>query len=211
MEKTVNTLELTNVVHFKKVFTKEQCEQITQDILDYKSKSQSWNDYNSNAGCWRGKPQEKGGIRPELNQLIITKIAECCREFQETLTHPISIRTENTDYMDKTKFLFNAWVNVNEPGAENREHTHSGNLISGCVYFQSTGTGPIEFIPQNVLYRQTHPAWPFHGYAEYEPEDGDIIVFPSYLLHKVAPNPSNKQRINMAFNVDFKPIKDFIA
>jgi len=50
----------------------------------------------------------------------------------------------------------------------------------------------------------TNPAWPYHGMANYEPSDGDILIFPSYLLHKVHPNPNEKERINMAFNVNYR-------
>jgi hypothetical protein len=46
----------------------------------------------------------------------------------------------------------------------------------------------------------THQAWPYTGVSYYYPEDGDIILFPSSLLHKIEKNPSNKQRVNMAFN-----------
>ena len=42
---------------------------------------------------------------------------------------------------------------------------------------------------------------PFGQSFTVEPVDGLLLVFPSYLLHEVRSNPSNKQRINIAFNV----------
>ena len=33
--------------------------------------------------------------------------------------------------------------------------------------------------------------------------DGDLIVFPGWVPHDVGPNTSNKQRINIAFNISF--------
>ena len=30
---------------------------------------------------------------------------------------------------------------------------------------------------------------------------GDLVLFPSYLKHEVCPNPSERERINLAFNV----------
>ncbi len=47
-----------------------------------------------------------------------------------------------------------------------------------------------------------HPCWPYFGSAKYYPEDGDLMLFPSYLAHYVEPNPSFRQRINMAFNIE---------
>jgi ectoine hydroxylase-related dioxygenase (phytanoyl-CoA dioxygenase family) len=55
-------------------------------------------------------------------------------------------------------------------------------------------------VPQNYLHKLSNPAWPFHGTSVYEPYDGDILLFPSYLLHTIHRNDSNQQRINMAFD-----------
>ncbi len=40
---------------------------------------------------------------------------------------------------------------------------------------------------------------------QYHPEDGDILLFPSHLLHSVEPNPEDRERINIAFNISYKP------
>ena len=55
-------------------------------------------------------------------------------------------------------------------------------------------------MPYNFTYKTTLPQWPYYGTSYYEPVDGDIILFPSFLLHKVERNLSNTQRINMSFN-----------
>jgi ectoine hydroxylase-related dioxygenase (phytanoyl-CoA dioxygenase family) len=38
----------------------------------------------------------------------------------------------------------------------------------------------------------------------HQPSDGDILCFPSYLLHDVDINRSNRQRITIAFNAKIK-------
>jgi len=35
----------------------------------------------------------------------------------------------------------------------------------------------------------------------HEPNDGDILLFPSYLLHEVTINTSAKKRITIGFNI----------
>ena len=92
------------------------------------------------------------------------------------------------------------WAGVGEPGSENREHTHTNSFLSGTIYFQSEGTGKIEFMPYLYVYRTMLPQWPYYGSSFYDPLDGDILIFPSYLLHKVERNPSEFQRINISFN-----------
>jgi len=200
-EINLNVLEQSTVMHIKGAFTKDECSEIVDAITKYKNSTPLF-DPNSNLGCWRGFPQTSGGFTDELNDLIITRLSQYLDQYINSLPQPKNIR-ESTQYLDKTRYMFDAWCNVNQQGAENREHSHSGYLASGCAYFQATGTGPIEFIPQNTLYKLTNPAWPYHGMSVYEPEDGDLILFPSYLLHKVHPNPSTRERINMAFNVNY--------
>jgi hypothetical protein len=79
-------------------------------------------------------------------------------------------------------------------------------MVSGVIYLQSTGTGTIEFQPLNYIYKINHPCWTYNGTMKYAPEDGDILLFPSYLLHRVEPNPIDKERINVAFNVSYIPL-----
>ena len=34
-----------------------------------------------------------------------------------------------------------------------------------------------------------------------QPEDGDLFVWPGWVPHEVVPNPSQRQRINIAFSI----------
>tara|TARA_B110000261_G_scaffold48825_1_gene57559 strand:- start:663 stop:791 length:129 start_codon:yes stop_codon:yes gene_type:complete len=40
--------------------------------------------------------------------------------------------------------------------------------------------------------------------AGIEIEEGDLLIFPGYLPHKVRANESNEDRIVISFNVDIK-------
>ena len=37
----------------------------------------------------------------------------------------------------------------------------------------------------------------------YQPVEGKVVVFPSYLMHYVDPNPEENIRISLAFNVKY--------
>ena len=37
---------------------------------------------------------------------------------------------------------------------------------------------------------------------EFIPCDGEIILFPSWLMHNTCPNTTDEERISVAFNID---------
>ena len=201
-----NTIEQTVILRLRNVFTKEQCEEISRQILQYKENNfeKAFN-RNANKGCWMGRPAQNGGFTPEIEYLLNNKFRMACTTYFEHLPKPEYLLTNSPHALYDEDWVITPWANVNEPGAENREHTHTGNVVSAVAYFQARDTGILEFMPYNYTYKMSHPAWPYHGVAKYEPDDGDIILFPSFLLHRLAPNPSNKQRINMAFDAKLVP------
>lgn len=199
-----NVLEQTNIMHCKGVLTPDECAVIKEQILEYKNTQNIDSPdrqmlVNANQGCWMGQPHFHGGFTDDVESLIVDKIKAGCSLYYESLPKPKNI-TQEKHFVDKSDWELWAWANVNDPGSENREHTHTGYFLSGTIYFQSTDTGPIEFLPYQYVYKQTHVDWPYNGTAYYYPEDGDLLLFPSYLLHKIHKNPSNKQRVNIAFN-----------
>lgn len=198
----LNVLEQTNILRIKSAFTKQECVEITQQILNYKDTAplEPGVNQNANPGCWLGRPQFHGGFSPKIEQLLIDTFKTSCDLYYKSMPRPANINNYNMVNLDQDNLEVWAWANVNEPGAENREHMHSGGFISGVAYFQAEGTGYIEFMPYNYTYKMTHQAWPYTGVSYYYPEDGDIILFPSFLLHKIEKNPSDRQRVNMAFN-----------
>ena len=40
--------------------------------------------------------------------------------------------------------------------------------------------------------------------VQIEPQEGDLLIFPSYLYHSVTENLSEKDRIIISFNIDIK-------
>lgn len=99
------------------------------------------------------------------------------------------------------------WFNVSRPGYSHRNHVHPNNIISGVYYLKtSPECGSIVFDdprPQaNVLLPDVNEVTPFnnHTYAV-TPEAGQMIIFPSWLAHRVAINRSKQERISLSFNV----------
>ncbi|MGI9394411.1 MAG: TIGR02466 family protein [Boseongicola sp.] len=106
------------------------------------------------------------------------------------------------------------WMNVNPSGGYNAPHTHPGAQWSGVYYVsqpeaESGNSGMIEFLdPRSDL-----PNWrilsapAFKLKKKFRPMPGDLILFPSYLVHWVYPNETNKERITVAFNATFRKKK----
>ena len=212
----LNVLEQTNIVRIKSMLTKEQCSEISKQIIDYKNTKNlkdPRSNANANAGCWMGQPHFHDGFTTDVEVLLVDTIQTACQQYYEMQPSPANISRNVYGPLTKKDWEIWAWCNVNDVGSENREHTHLGDrpYMCGVVYLQSVGTGRIEFIPYNYTYKIVHPEWPYNGVSYYEPDDGDVLIFPPYLLHRVERNLGNQQRITLAFNARTEQNRAFNA
>eukprot|EP00732_Lithocolla_globosa_P001167 Lithocolla_globosa_v1_NODE_539_length_3795_cov_9.791444.p3 type:complete len:247 gc:universal NODE_539_length_3795_cov_9.791444:2887-2147(-) len=91
---------------------------------------------------------------------------------------------------------FEGWATVLQKGARHGTHIHVKSVISGCYYIGvPTPPGDIVFSdPRGYLY-------PFGGKYAIRPRPGDLVLFPSWLVHEVEPSLSSTPRISFAFNI----------
>ncbi|MFV3129784.1 TIGR02466 family protein [Niveispirillum sp. KHB5.9] len=122
------------------------------------------------------------------------------------------------DRLDKRRpdWRVNAWANVNRHGHGNLPHCHPSAAWSGCIYVDDGGIGGrpglggcIEFSdprgPLPLMYAPSvkvdAPGFLSAGLGERVwPETGLILLFPSWLLHHVAPYTGEGTRISIAVN-----------
>jgi len=151
----------------------------------------------SNNGGWQSKSFSLDLAPPELLQLLVkinNYAVECA----------LSIGNKNQNY---TCYF---WINVNKKNDYNTAHVHPGSILAGSFYISSPcpdaiirfyNPNPI----QNFLYSNiandinTNPA----TCSRYDitPKEGQILVFPSWIFHKVYTNMSDEPRISIAFNI----------
>ncbi|MFQ6006641.1 MAG: putative 2OG-Fe(II) oxygenase [Woeseia sp.] len=152
----------------------------------------------TNPDCWRGHRDYENW--PYLCEYIVHKL-------RFIHGHYVNIGTSCSplDNLPRDRYEFEFWTNVNEPGSSNLIHNHAKWHWSGVYYVQGKDTGPIAFYSTPYLNQQVTLGLPFGQSFTVEPSDGLLLIFPSYLLHEVSANPSDKQRINIAFNtrIDF--------
>lgn len=101
------------------------------------------------------------------------------------------------------------WFNVMETGGFQSIHSHANSFISGVLYLTkphptsrivfTKSLGGSEFVFNN--FNKNAKIGPFNGIKWFLPDvsPGDLILFPSYLLHEVPVN-QGEQRISIAFN-----------
>lgn len=116
--------------------------------------------------------------------------------------------------------ITNSWVVEHLPNDFGQPHYHTNSLISGVYYldvYENSGDiviGKVNQQPENIF-----PAMWLWGYSadnkfnansfKFKIQSGNIILFPSHLVHSIEKNLSNKRRYSLAF--DFFPYGSFGA
>ena len=101
------------------------------------------------------------------------------------------------------------WVNLLDTGGRQAMHNHANSFISGVVYLTEThpsartvfmkSPGGTDFAFRNDHAAVTPSAFSADKWISPQPVPGDLVLFPSYLMHAVPPN-AGERRITMAFN-----------
>jgi len=110
----------------------------------------------------------------------------------------------------------NAWANINRRSHGNEFHTHPGAYWSGTYYVDDGGIGDDQALggefemqdPRGVAPAMYAPVLGFAvpggqsaGASELiYPKSGQVVLFPSWLLHAVRPYRGDRERISVAFN-----------
>ncbi len=100
------------------------------------------------------------------------------------------------------------WSIINPTNASNARHIHSNNFISAAYYIKAPKKcGDIRFHdPRSAKVVRT-PITNVSNKLNIEvvnisPQEGLLVLFPSYLHHSVEMNNSNEERIVISFNID---------
>jgi hypothetical protein len=101
------------------------------------------------------------------------------------------------------------WVNVLDAGGRQAMHNHANSFISGIVYLTPThpssqtvfmkAPGGTDFTFKNDHKGTTLGEFNADKWVSPAPEPGDMVLFPSYLMHAVPPN-QGERRITLSFN-----------
>jgi len=163
--------------------------ELREEIL--KIKQVESNIENTNIGCWRSAYRYN---IPWLMDQVISLTKEAIEFYQnrDSIFYQ-SYRNE--------PFKINYWTNVNLPGSRNVLHSHSQSTFSCVYYIQATGTGDLRLLNSANLLGDLNRKSPFTRDFYFSPKDTDLILWPAWVPHEVEPNLSNKDRINIVFDI----------
>ncbi|RAI43571.1 TIGR02466 family protein [Rhodoplanes roseus] len=181
----------TPVMRVEKLLSSELIATVTAEIQTSQKIANAYSDRLSHtpvAGV------ETSDVFATLGQLALPKVVEFGEIlFGETLQWQIK----------------EIWVNVLEPGGRQAIHTHANSFISGVFYLtRPHASANIVFHRSlggnSFIFSNHHPNArinQFNGgkWAMPDTTPGDLVMFPSYLLHEV-PTNHGEQRISIAFN-----------
>ena len=112
--------------------------------------------------------------------------------------------------------IHESWVNYYKGGMNQEEHDHLPSFYSGIHYIKFSDHEPVHlmnplFQMYNMIYSSgvrgcdddALAAHPFSKqYCCPEVKEGDIIIFPSFIRHRVNAVNSGDARISVAFNIN---------
>jgi uncharacterized protein (TIGR02466 family) len=149
----------------------------------------------SNGGGWQSGNLDLAA--PELAELF-TEAGKRLNDVHRAFEFKPSLRQVITE----------AWININQKGHFNLSHDHAGSLFS-AVYYVKGGPdkGALELRTPITPHTYTISDEMVGEYNAFSgnrmvvpPVTGDLLIFPSWLLHHVHMSQSDESRISIAFN-----------
>lgn len=125
---------------------------------------------------------------------------------------------ETSDYtreeLERLKFDYHAWFHVTRAGGYQGLHNHQNASWSGIFCVDPGDSDPER--PDSGLVRFHDPRWCaaqymdagnkrlaapyFHGGYDVRHRAGQLVIFPSYVMHEIFPYLGQRPRIVVAFN-----------
>lgn len=176
-------------VSITNVGTKDQRDGLMRKAQLYKEHNPSIS--NTNDGCWRGEIHWK---EDWLKDAIDSQL-------NDNIKYYLDIDPALKSRFNHTQMYVETWTNINDPGSMNRLHSHKLYDFVALYYIQGEGTGELVFHNPANLEVECSLNSPWVSMMSYEPKDGDLLIWPGWVPHEVGINKSNKQRVNIAFNI----------
>ncbi|MEY4615127.1 MAG: hypothetical protein RJB66_87 [Pseudomonadota bacterium] len=114
------------------------------------------------------------------------------------------------DTKEKSICMSTFWVNIMGHQTTHSWHIHPRSVVSGTYYVQlpkdSVGIkfqDPRMNLMMSCLPKKTKLPLEFENFVAVKPNEGDIVLFESWMSHEVPPNPSKKDRISVSFNYEW--------
>lgn len=100
------------------------------------------------------------------------------------------------------------WAVINEKNSFNVRHNHPNSYLSAAYYVRANeNAGEIKFYDPKEVKAMHYPKIKVNtefstNSINIKPEEGKLLIFPSYLHHSVGENLSDEDRIVISFNIN---------
>ena len=151
--------------------------------------------------------KNEGNVTSNDNNILNNKAFKDLKE-------ELNLRVQ--DYFNKiistsnnvTPYITQSWLNYTETNQYHHKHVHPNSLISGVFYINCHEEhDKIKFFNDNYktikLEIKDWNMWNSESWW-FSVKTGDIILFPSSLIHMVETKQGDNTRISLAFNVFIK-------
>ena len=143
---------------------------------------------------------------------------ESLKKFISEISNNIGTAVKDMGWDLETQLvrITNMWAIINKDRAFNERHHHGNSSLSAAYYVKAEeNSGDIIFFDPrqaNVFHHPTsREANSLNCQVQsVSPKAGTLVLFPSYLEHKVDENLSNEERIVVSFNISLIRKKDLV-
>ena len=98
-----------------------------------------------------------------------------------------------------------SWFSLFKKGNYGHIHHHGNSDISGVYYVKTNGEdGNLFFETPNPHLGTSKVFSALTPRHEYKPEEGNIMLFPGWLMHGIQTNTTDNERISLSFNISFE-------
>ena len=137
---------------------------------------------------------------------------EIPKKFIQTIKTDINtaLNDMNWDLKKQSVKINSLWAIINEEGAFNQRHHHGNSDLSAAYYVSAyENCGDIVFYDPRPAPVYKHPISKSPNILNasinsIKPEEGLLVLFPSYLEHSVKPNFSKQKRVVISFNINLE-------
>lgn len=189
-----------------------------------------WKDYHEHKDnlinfCYKLKEENN---ESDIARMVKNNLFESTFDFLEKPVQPVQqlksfinekiwevLQEMNGDRMkenDTVHVNYESWMHITNDNGYHDYHVHPMCSWCGIFYAQPAdtkeGNGVNRFYnPYNNLYSDYGSLYQTSLYA-YQPEEGDLFIFPSHIGHNATPYKGDKDRIVIAFNAQVEKLND---
>lgn len=184
------------------------------EFPDFQNKKQTFLETVTDFRAQNPEGIEKSNVVGYQSPMNLTGETELAPLFDYVAQMGVKANFDN-QFVDCDVYITSAWVNFNDSrAAYNAEHNHS-DTYAGVFYLQvPEKSGALSFTNPglNTLWQGSMLGQSKNKFTaerlKFEPKEGQIYIWPSYLPHSVLPNDHDDTRISISFNIICIPKED---